>query len=503
MSAPAGEKTFKRILFECGLALCTGCSLAFFLQWLVGEEFSTREQARVYAPIAGAQYGQGRRDDIRVLLIDDAALTAAGQVWPARYGYSARLLGAIGQYKPKAVFVDIYFTAQRDDPSLAALTRTLCALRQQGTAVFMASTRDGSGHYPLRPELERLDGKCFDKVAIQYTPDDIDRIAWNYPLQASRAGQDAAPLKSAALALHEAASGSPLRSVGHPLALTWGSYQAEQGTGWRHDVGPGAGSYCRPWRGWAELLPQGVRDLRYGDAEKPICVFHETLHAGDLANTTEEGEAHLRRQLEGKLVLVGLGTSNSGDVVQSPLHGRIPGVYLHAMALDNLLVDGAGYARHMSLRPGPEQAPLIVFLVLAIVFVTIVPKLLRPFIVERVDAQVLDEPVAFWSARLGLRREQGVQWGVLLVLPVLWLVRLCGVLVVGYAMIWSGQRFFGLGVLSVVGVIFMTLLAEWFDLNEKLRRHLWPPAAEPVLPTPQSQQPPFEEPVHDVPAQAA
>lgn len=503
MSADGEKKTIKRILLESLLALITGCILALLLQWLVGEEFATREQARVYAPIAGAEYGNGRRDDIRVLLIDDAALAAAGQVWPARYGYSARLLSAVARYKPKAVFVDIYFSAQRDDPSLAALTRTICALRQQGIAVFMASARDGTGHYPLRPELEQLNGKCFDKVAIQYTPDDIDRIAWNYPLQATSAGPDLAPLKSAALALHEAASGRPLGNVQHPLALTWGSHQAGQGTGWRHDAGPGAASYCRPWHGWAELLPQGVRDLQYRDAEKPLCVFHETLHAGDLADTTVEGEARLRRELEGKLVLVGLGTTNSGDFVQSPLHGRIPGIYLHAMALDNLLVAGRGYARHMPMRLGLEQAALIVFLVLSILFVTIVPKLLlRPYLVERFGADSLDKPVEFWTARLHLQRAQAPQWGVLLVLPMVWLVRLVGVLALGYAMIWAGQRFFGLGVLSVVGVIFTTLLAEWFELNDKLRDYLWP-KVPPALPATPSQQPDSKEPANDVPAKAA
>ena len=501
VNAAPEKKTLRRSVYECAFALVTGCFLAFFLQWLFGEEFATREQARVYAPIAGAQYGEGRRGDIRVLLIDDAALAAAGQVWPARYGYSARLLGAIAQYKPKAIFVDIYFSAERDDPSLGALTRTLCALRRDGIAVFLASARDGSGNYRLRPEIDALDGKCFDKVAIQYTPDDIDRVAWNYPLVAARAGQDAAPLKSAALALHEAASGRVLAATGHPLALTWGSYQAGQGTGWRQDAGPNAASYCRPWSGWAELLPQGIRDLRYEDSDKPLCVYHETLHAGDLANTSADGEAQLRSQIEGKLVLVGLGTTNSGDFVQSPLHGRIPGIYLHAMALDNLLVDGDNHARHISMQLGREQAPLVVFLVLAILFVTIVPKLLRPWVEARFGTQPLEEPVEYWMTRLRLHRAGRVQWGALLVLPAVWLVRVASVLVVGYAMIWAGQRFFGLGVLSVVGVIFMTLFAEWFDLNEKLRRHLLPatpPATQPVPLTELS-----EESVDDVPTPAS
>jgi CHASE2 domain-containing sensor protein len=39
-------------------------------------------------------------------------------------------------------------------------------------------------------------------------------------------------------------------------------------------------------------------------------------------------------------VLIGADILGSGDRIESPVHGQVPGVYLHAMALDNLLTFG-------------------------------------------------------------------------------------------------------------------------------------------------------------------
>ncbi len=51
----------------------------------------------------------------------------------------------------------------------------------------------------------------------------------------------------------------------------------------------------------------------------------------------------------------------SNDWVESPVHGQAPGVQYHAMALDNLIEDGADYRRDSgnlrSARFGSAQEP--------------------------------------------------------------------------------------------------------------------------------------------------
>jgi CHASE2 domain-containing sensor protein len=464
-----------RLIGECILAVVTGCVLAFLVHWLFGEEFATRQQARVYAPIAGANYGNGKKGDIRVVLIDDAALAKAEQVWPAQYSYSARLLSAIAQYKPKAIFVDIYYGAARDDASLPALTRALCKIRQQGVPVFLAAARDGAGNYPLRTEIDALAGTCFDKVAIQYAPDDIDRLAWSYQLEVHPPGHGAhaaPPLKSAALALYEV-GGHHLEVDHHPLALTWGSSAASNGIGWLKD-GASKKSYCRPSHGWGELLPPGVRNSLWHDTDEPLCVFHETLSALAFAQTSVEDDARLRGDIAGKTVLVGLANTDSADFVLSPLHGRIPGIYLHAMALDNLEVAANDYARQMHLGIGREYGVMILFLLTSMLVVTLLPKLVVPWIGARFGLQAVNEPVTYLADKLHLRLPDGYwQVGVLFLYIAVAVVRLLLVLAVGCAMVYAGQHLFGLGFLSVISVIFITLTAEWFEVNEKISEHLF------------------------------
>jgi hypothetical protein len=54
----------------------------------------------------------------------------------------------------------------------------------------------------------------------------------------------------------------------------------------------------------------------------------------------------LQRLLAGRLVMVGGHFRASNDWVDSPVHGQVPGVHFHAMALDNLVEYGANYRRN-------------------------------------------------------------------------------------------------------------------------------------------------------------
>jgi len=62
------------------------------------------------------------------------------------------------------------------------------------------------------------------------------------------------------------------------------------------------------------------------------------LQSGDLA-----------RVLAGRLVMVGGQFRASNDWVESPVQGQAPGVHYHAMALDNLVEDGANYRRNAAM----------------------------------------------------------------------------------------------------------------------------------------------------------
>ncbi len=72
------------------------------------------------------------------------------------------------------------------------------------------------------------------------------------------------------------------------------------------------------------------------------CTPVATLFASALLSPTEDasfglGNEDLISLVEGSLVFVGANFRAGGDLMTTPLHTRLPGVYYHAGALDNLL----------------------------------------------------------------------------------------------------------------------------------------------------------------------
>ncbi|MFD1557963.1 CHASE2 domain-containing protein [Paraburkholderia silviterrae] len=459
----------KRTILQAVLAIVLGIAGALVLPRLFGEEFATRQAARVYAPVAGKAYGAGSREGISVLLIDDAALAQAGQSWPASYGYYARLLRGVEIYRPRAVFFDIAFKDARPDPTLAQFAQRLCALSASGTKVYLAATPGADGALRLRPDLDELRGRCFEPVAVTYAPDEVDKLAWSYPLE--QRGANEARERSAALAIHDDLSAQPIADPRVPMAVSWGLVPAHDGLRWFTQEQAGdaaresgarsqeAQSYCRADHGLAEILPFGVRERLYGDAEKPVCVFHETVYAYDLANTDDAGEAMLEHALNNRVVMIGTARQFSSDYINSPIHGRIPGVYLHAMALDNLDTYGANYKHVAALALSTDRDHLCLFaLVFGAVLVVALVRILKNLTRKEAQRQKL-------SFSLSCALERGREFIVWLVMCGLEFV--CSLVLVG-ALLYVGQAKMDIGFLSIVDIAVFALAAEWFEWNERL-----------------------------------
>lgn len=92
-----------------------------------------------------------------------------------------------------------------------------------------------------------------------------------------------------------------------------------------------------------------------------VCPYHDTMTANDIrtavayGTTTPDpsrpwtGHYILDEIFGGRSVFYGLQITGIADYVNSPTLGRMPGVYAHAMSLDNLLTEGTGFWR----EPGP------------------------------------------------------------------------------------------------------------------------------------------------------
>lgn len=371
----APHKPATRFAFSLPVALV----ISFLMLWGIpkvvpSSDAITHVTARLQSALVGAFYPATHRDDVTVLLIDDASLTELGQGWPVPYRTHARWLSVLGQvYKPRAIFLDITFTQARDDATLPALVQSLCRLRDRGVPVFLAALPGPDGKLALRPGLETPPGEapCFQLVGVDYEADRIDRLVWSYPLwreaeghEGGHAGSDAGahagshagegagkgaapggeaghgagqPARSAALAMAEDAGGLRLAREEEPMALVWGVRNGDL---------PRYAEWCRPSSGLAEVLPAPLRALWQGkEAYQPICPYSRALAMRQLKPSSEADERTLRERLDGRFVLIGTSMAGSNDLVASPVHGPIPGVFLHAMALDNLLTYGTRYKR--------------------------------------------------------------------------------------------------------------------------------------------------------------
>ncbi len=334
--------------------------VGWYFLWInpfgISDRTDLATQEAIYRLIAPL-YDSAARDDIVVVLLTEPAIRDLhrwrlfeANEWPVRYRDHAWLLSRILSLSPRSVFVDVYFRRERttDDshPRMVATLERLSARRE--VPLYFAGNFPGE---PLTPIQQKL--AAFATVTVN----GWDGYGRSYPLRIedeyttawqlyAQACLDAAPLASCH-AVVPTASLAP----GDALSLYWGSRSAPT-------VFPEfrkADDDCRATPDdLAGVAVSMITYLYHGLLGRPeraraTCAYHATLYANELIAVlkrgTPEQRARLRRAVEGRIVLYGLALEGLHDTVPTPVHGRLPGVYLHAMALDNLISLGHGYIR--------------------------------------------------------------------------------------------------------------------------------------------------------------
>lgn len=363
--------------------------------------------ARMFAPYNAYFYGKGPQveavsERLLVVNIGQATLDRLHSDGTLSYGQHARILERMRRARPQALFIDFQFQVRRHDPSISALMQSLCSYKADGIPVFMAAAPESSNGR-LRPELEDLldaqQRSCFEKVSVGYQAAGTDRIAWTYPLRSEVGGET---LPSAALAMAQVMRGETLQ-VGDDrtvMGLDWASSSRHLGPSWRQPSLAGAAlgaaraagdaaagqpeqpagepdpprHYCRA-PSFSDIIPLQAflaRLLLIKPDTRPTCPLHESVEASWLtAAKTPEQTTLLDDQLRARAVFYG-GTFDSADFVTTPLHGALPGVYLHAQATDNLVRYGNAW-RHPDIA-GPfdtsSELPILAlsFFIVALAF---------------------------------------------------------------------------------------------------------------------------------------
>ncbi|MCQ4324491.1 hypothetical protein CXK94_15735 [Stutzerimonas stutzeri] len=296
--------------------------------------------ARLLNQLLANGYETSARQRIAVVLIDDDYLRQRDSHWPLPYAEQSKLFRQLLAYRPAAVMVDLMYSYDhsrgRNNDSSQLLGNVFERYRAAGIPLYLAST--GAAQASTLPELSAA-----SRPAL---------VSWSgyqdqYPLAAETAE---GWLDTAAFALyrvHCSQHSCPplpdtprLAATEPPIALQWGRGPAQEQ---RHvsDI-----SQCPaqpgPWRQTLELVLRAIF-WRISSPAETLCPYHLTITASTLATTVPEERAMLRELLADRLVLVGAAIESAEDLALSPVHGQLPGVYSHAMALDNLIQYGLDY----------------------------------------------------------------------------------------------------------------------------------------------------------------
>lgn len=349
MSKIAKASSFINIVAAALSVSLVGALLSFLADETQVDKALTQAAARVFAPVSALFNRGNSATSDRIVIVDIDAVSArrASEGWPFSYGHHARVLEQVRRQQPKALFVDIQFESDRRDPSLPRLLETLCRYKADGIPVFLAAGSESFGG-TLRAELEGLQTvdkqPCFEKVSVGYEVSS-DQVVWTYPLQPKNG---AVEMRSAGLALAETLLNHPIQLSQQPstMGLTWMAGGLDNGPLWveeGYEESARPTHYCRASQlADLTLLPQ---IFRWGAYDKPYCPRHASLLVDWItAPRSEAQRQELVEALKDRVVLYGV-SFDPNDHVTSPMHGRIPGVYLHAQAADNLIQHGDAWRR--------------------------------------------------------------------------------------------------------------------------------------------------------------
>lgn len=342
------------------------CVLLFVYMTVVERYFPEESYTAIHGTaVIGSAVYQSSSDDIAVVELSDRYLSFVGESWPPSYAAYAAMLEDVALYQPASIFVDIAWVHERPDDSLAQLIDSLCSLHAQNIRVYLAGLENEQHQLRLRKELEADQVRaCYTAVGIRYSPAPNTKLALTYPLISpgqvgdQPGGQPGIPSAAYAIAADhdrdsKLAQALQASSAERTMALTW-SLEQHTPTQWTLWEGCSTTSSA-VW----ELLPKPLRQLVQDSgwlAAKhtnlnPACPSHRHVPLNLITDPqTQETRDWLRRNLQAKHVMIGPTVAGVNDMILSPIHGSIPGVYLHAMALDNLLTYGADFKQSGNLH---------------------------------------------------------------------------------------------------------------------------------------------------------
>jgi CHASE2 domain-containing sensor protein len=299
-------------------------SRTLFFQWI--------------APYYPNNENPGVSNDISVVLLTEADLRKQQASWPVSYEFHADVLDSILERNPKSILIDIGFIDKfRPKNSLGDLVDVLRrAKEKKGVEIFLAAPQASlESKASVLPELL----KYGEPVSVLV---DSTRMGNRYILQDEN-GRD-----SAALAIYNSAHPDPdkiepicsgEKAIFPPMHIAWGEFRESKNNG------PYQCNGCilhlsPPDRILKTILSnfpptaENFFEEGFNNVIRQTCPPHRTITIDYLLHGND---SWLNENIKNHFIFYGVDLDMVDDSIMPPTHKKLPGIYVHAMALDNLL----------------------------------------------------------------------------------------------------------------------------------------------------------------------
>ncbi|HVZ90589.1 MAG TPA: CHASE2 domain-containing protein [Rhizomicrobium sp.] len=278
-------------------------------------------------------YGTEGRDNISVALIDEDTLHALEAPWPWRYGDHARALDALLQLKPKAVVVDFLFVDPRPDDTLTDLVQEIERYRKAGVRLYFEGGVDlPYGEAALRPELARATRLPVLDPAFPINAGVARQYNATGACFGAKPDADGTCPSLALRVFRDVYPQYPLEKLNGLMELVWGTRTAPENRwitysdegGARHSCGETMGALRRWYLAFFDTA-----------SVKTKCPYNAEIPVEALMMGAEDKD--IPRLVKDRVVFYGGALEGAQDRVYTPVNGLISSVFVHAMALDNLI----------------------------------------------------------------------------------------------------------------------------------------------------------------------
>lgn len=310
----------------------------------LGLKTTSQNQSEMLILDATASSFHAKSEVATVILIDDYTLEKYGYSYPIEYRALSRILKTITYYKPDSVFIDM-FQHYEHSPNLE---NWLSQLKRSSEIfpIFIGSDPEFDAK-----KINTNENSIRKKIRKNTTP---SPIIWSgqskdYPLFITPE-ETKETIPTASMLMYKYYCDTHTCSINpnieaykfyDPMIVRWNNTIHE-------DQNKFIPITCKPknnsfFKALDRHFTYGFRTSKEISEKRDVCPPILTIIADSLLEQGALENPALKNALQDKFIFIGYHLSGSSDVVISPVHDELPGVFFHAMSFINLVTMGDNY----------------------------------------------------------------------------------------------------------------------------------------------------------------